>query len=247
MNFTEEQLEEGRSRLARLLPDAKAEAKADLRKGGTEVEVLTARGQAVDRYIRIDNLEALVVHSSDQGWYADILLKEVPPGIANVMGTPTSHPLATREEAEEAAATLLRMGAMQSALNTGASADTPETDVRPFSIYDLTIDLPGEAVDMIVGAGAVIGQSRDEMAVYSFGRMREVCDRHGIDETTTADAMNSLSDENMMEIVRLSCMLASCGHIAYPPQGSLTFEGTGDVGVSGAGETPEDKTDTDPS
>lgn len=94
----------GRRLLRQLLPWARAEA----RKPEFEVKLGSALGETTAAYVREDNLDALMIYPAPKGgWHADVVLKHVPPGIPNVMGTRVEQPLRTRAEAEEAGKSLL--------------------------------------------------------------------------------------------------------------------------------------------
>ena len=99
-------LRQGKRLLRELLPWARAE----LAKEHDYAEAETRLGEATLSYVTEDNLAALmIVRAPKGGWYADLVLKSVPPGVPNVIGTPVDTPLRTRAEAEERAKRTLVM------------------------------------------------------------------------------------------------------------------------------------------
>ncbi len=99
---------------------------------------------AVAPYVTEDNLDALMIYPAPKGgWHADIVLKETPPGIPNVMGTPVGRPCPTRADAEEIGKRLL-----VSMLILAARNQSPPEKLSPvFTINGWAISLPAEAYD----------------------------------------------------------------------------------------------------
>lgn len=94
----------GRKLLRDLLPWARAEA----RKGDVKYEDRSLLGRTTMSYVAEDNLEALSIYPAPMGgWHADLVLKHVPPGVPNVIGSPVGQPHATRAAAEASAKALL--------------------------------------------------------------------------------------------------------------------------------------------
>lgn len=94
----------GQFRLRHLLPWARAEVSKC--RGATELNSLLSLAQA--KYIVETNFDSLVIHPAPLGgWHADLILKHVPPGIPNMIGSPVAEPFATRPEAMEGAKRLL--------------------------------------------------------------------------------------------------------------------------------------------
>jgi hypothetical protein len=57
-------------------------------------------GVLIMPHLRLKNLHALVIYQPDiGGWIGDILLKKVPAGMGDVIGTPSAHPLPSRADA----------------------------------------------------------------------------------------------------------------------------------------------------
>jgi len=216
MQYSDKQMKDGRARLKRLLPEARAYARVAMRNPDIQMQVNTAKGMATQRFIRTDNFRALVVYRTPRGWYADLLLKNVPSGVSDVLGTPLSMPHQTREEAEEAAVHILQSMCLQSIMNDGLTSDVSKGDLRPFSLFNMTMPLVGEAVDVCVYAMVITGQTVMEARSYALGRMEEACARLGIDATVTIDDLNEKEEAEQEEIYRLCCMVAATGCIEFP-------------------------------
>jgi hypothetical protein len=217
MRYTDKQMNDGRARLKRLLPDAEAYARNNLRNPDIQMQFTSDRGIATHNHIRVDNFRSLVVYRTSRGWYADLLLKKVPAGVSDVLGTPMTMPHETKEEAENAAEGILQAMCLQSFMNKGAISDVPKRDERPFTLFKLVIPLPGEVVDLCVPAIAMSGQTVPDAQAYAMGRLSETCGRFEIDETTTKEDMDRLPDAARAEIFRLCCMMAAANICEFPP------------------------------
>lgn len=216
MQYSDKQMKDGRSRLKRLLPEARAYARVAIRNPDIQMRVNTVKGMATQRYIQVENFRALVIYRTPRGWYADLLLKNVPPGVSDVMGTPMSMPHTNRDEAEEAAIQILQSMCLQSIMNEGLVSDTSKGDVRPFKLFNISIPLPGETVDICVTVIAITGQTILEARNYALGRMNETCARIGIGEATSLEDMGGIPEADHEEIFRLCCMIAATGCVEYP-------------------------------
>jgi hypothetical protein len=93
-SFTPEQITRGITLLHEIMPKARQRA-INMR-----AEVTSPLARAVESYMIEDNLAALVIYPAPLGgWFADVMLQNVPPGVSNILGTPVAHPLATYPEA----------------------------------------------------------------------------------------------------------------------------------------------------
>ncbi len=117
---TRNERREGQRILQEMLPKAR-----ELVAGGGYTGILNsdvARAQAP--YLQESNLHYVTVTKGELGgWIADVWLREVPPGVAQGMGTPVARPFPTREEALDALTYLIA-----AALSTGKTA-------KPAPIY----------------------------------------------------------------------------------------------------------------
>ena len=111
-SFSEEALEEGRRRLAGMLPRAMGIARGEAADGGHLAPWI------IDAFrkhaFRLGDLEAVMVYRTEpgvphQGWHGDVVLGRVMDPLPNMIGTPTAEPCRTREEAEARALELLAM------------------------------------------------------------------------------------------------------------------------------------------
>lgn len=137
MNFTRRELREGRDRLKSWMP--RLRAKIDLSDTSESMEPTSMIAQAITDRLTEKNFDAVIIRESHGGWHADVLLKGLPAGIGNVLGTPEEEPLASRMEAEKAAVMILR-GLLRIALeNARARHDRPKDDLRPFTLHRVTL------------------------------------------------------------------------------------------------------------
>jgi len=98
-------LRQGVRRLRDWLPSARGAAR---RAEDFQEEYASASLKAVYPYVREANLYALVIYPAPKGgWHGDVLLNDVPLGVASALGSPKEAPLPTREAAEKYLRTML--------------------------------------------------------------------------------------------------------------------------------------------
>lgn len=142
----DQQMKEGRRRLKNLL----GRAKADVRKRGRSLEMqpLSVLAQSLTGRITKRNFDALIAYEDGEGrWFGDLVLKNMPTGMPDAMGTPSNEPRATRDAAlKDAYGALLAMLANIEEAKR-ASFDKPPVDERVFVLYGFSFKIPGHAVD----------------------------------------------------------------------------------------------------
>ncbi len=110
-SFSEEALEEGRRRLAGMLPRARGIAREAADGGQLAPWIIDAFRK---HGFRLGDLEAVMVYRTEpgvphQGWHGDVVFGRVMDPLPNMIGTPTAEPCRTSEEAEARALELLAM------------------------------------------------------------------------------------------------------------------------------------------
>lgn len=97
-NYTSKEIREGKERLKNWVP--KLRKKIDLKDIGNRLEPKSGVGTILANIIKTKNLESLIVYEiKGKGWYADVVLRHLPPGYDNVLGTPEDMPHPTKEDA----------------------------------------------------------------------------------------------------------------------------------------------------
>jgi hypothetical protein len=115
----------------------KAEAVAEDDKIDFRFDVNPAVLHAAMQYVHRNNLAGVDLFQDNNGkWIADIILKNVPPGYGNRVGTHADHPHATRQEAVETAVCLLSHIVKTS---PSAAADVPDP---AFTFFDHAFIVP---------------------------------------------------------------------------------------------------------
>lgn len=135
---------QGRRRLRDWLPTARA----SIEKDPPRAEFLSGVAKAQAPHVVDDNLDAVLIYPAPKGgWHADVVLKDVPPGVPNTLGTPMQHPVATREEAERRARGLLEMCLAQAKKN--AEKLTPPPWPNPaFELFGWSFPIPARMIDL---------------------------------------------------------------------------------------------------
>jgi hypothetical protein len=136
---------QGERRLRDWMPSCRAKALTD---GGPDsVSKDSAIAESMWPYIREKNLDALLITPGERGgWHADLVLKDVPKGFANTLGTPTQTPCVSEAEAEKHGKAILIMALWIAHQNRNTPEPKPFDTDAPFSLYGWTIRLPAGVV-----------------------------------------------------------------------------------------------------
>jgi hypothetical protein len=197
---------DARRRLLGLLPWARGEAK----KSEDRVVVHSAAATSQLQYLTEDNLGGIWVYPAPLGgWHCDLLLKNVPPGVPNAMGTQVGAPLKTRAEAEELAKTLL--------IAVLVMMEMPKKKQDPvFLLYGWNMPLPRIAIarapDFYPEFGAGF-ESIDHAEAAIIDRLMELCPDG--DEAGLAD-LNDWSAEKKSRLLSVLVRAAMTGLFVYP-------------------------------
>lgn len=214
MRFTRRELREGRERLAQWLPRVRAQI--DLSDTRESMVPTTLIAQSITARLTEKNFDAIVIRRSRGGWHADILLRGMPTGLSDVLGTPEAQPLASREAAETAAMLLFR-GLLRVAMeNARARRDTPEVDMRPFEIHGMTIGVPGVIVDKMRSMGEALGPALMGDAELTRGRLAaNLVSMFGSDRFDP-DIWEGATDEARRRILANIVVLLALGENRHP-------------------------------
>lgn len=214
---------QGRRLLRQLLPWARAEA----RKMEGKVEANTPLGAATMAYVTEDNLGALMIYPAPLGgWHADLLFKQVPPGVPNSLGSPVAEPLRTRSEAEAYAKKLL-VHALLIANQNGATAAKP---APVFLLFDWSLTLLPELYetalaampDMVDGYGSV---------AHAIERVEAVLADLAPDGFD-GDAFNDWPRDRKTRLLAVLHMAALTGLFRYPPRRDTSPSGLAEAELS---------------
>lgn len=213
MSFTEREITEGRALLARKLTEIKM--RHDPRALGT-VQAGTHVGNSVLENIRLDNLHALIIRRSRGGWHADILLRDMPAGVSNVMGTPEHMPLARREDALEAGTAILEQIYKICLENESAYHDVKPGQTRYFEIHGYALGLPAKAIDELAERMPP-GNDNDEVIQELRKALSELLQPCIVDDSLDTEKFTNLEDARKTSIVSVVASLMAFNDFRYPP------------------------------
>ena len=161
-NYSNTELRHGKRLLKELLPLAKAESRkmqTDNPENFNGLQPTSPLGQTIMQIIREKNLDALVVYERGADrWYADIVLKGLPVGYSNVMGTPIATPEVSEAAAGKSARSLLVSLCSAIRDNEIGNRDKPLEDLRIFALYGRHFQFPGKMVDQINDLKSVMSE-----------------------------------------------------------------------------------------
>ena len=133
---------------------------------------------AMKHYSRANLMGLHIYHRLPWGWYADVLLKDVPAGVPDAIGVPIRSPLASEEEAHKAGVSLVAFViAVERWRAEGALGDTLDDELR-FDFYGIYLGLIPEAIQIAALIADRMGYERstddcykrlDEMKTTLFG------------------------------------------------------------------------------
>lgn len=201
-------IERGRRRLKNLLPWARAE----VAKRGYETAEKSPLFLAVAPYLTEDNFDALVIYEAPRGgWHADLLLKKVPPGITNVVGTPVQSPCRTKDEAENFAKNILMMACYQSE-HGDKTAHMPA-----FLLYGWEFPLPlmpelAAALTEDAHVTSRLGYGTDFQAAVRVEKAIDELFPNGFD----GDLFNQADDKKKAKLIAVLHRAALSGLFRYP-------------------------------
>lgn len=215
MEYTRSIKREGRKRLKKLLPAAMREAKKRLGDGSFEAQQ-SLMADVVIRHAEPSNLDGVMVYRTERGWYADLVMREVPLGASNVMGTPADMPRMSREEAEKDGYQVLvaaLFGWMRSKEDANSSS---HGDVRVFKLHGRDFPIPGNVVDSaraaLEGRGDIIEGEADMMRGYLISSLVDIMGGDRFED----DLWKNANDEARMKVVANMTMLLAVGHFFHP-------------------------------
>lgn len=217
MAFSEKQIREGRARLAEALKGAREEARASMQDHDTSLQTGTTLGHTLFSRLKEENLDALIVHRGVKGWYADILLKDMPAGLPVVFGTPSKMPHSNRALAE-ADGKMMLVTAFRAILERETiSRDTHVEDIRPFELYGVTYRIPGELVDQLQPMVDSLPEDFVGTRESVTERLLSLVSRH-IDDENNLDpgAVNSLPEQDRMAMLANMATLLCMGVFRLP-------------------------------
>lgn len=215
MKFSDKELRDGRKRLKEWLPRARAELKK--RKGSLSSAPTSVLGQSLTDRVDKKNLDCIMVYETSPGkWYADIILKGLPRGIPNTLGTPVSLPKADREEAiKEGFIILMTMLAAIEDRKT-IKRDQKFHDTRYFHLYGMQFSLPGNAVDE---AARLIDSTEGELA-YAVEHAIQALDISVLDVFGESDMSSEVfaaaSERKRIGLLTAMGVLLTFGIFRYP-------------------------------
>lgn len=198
MKFTYHEIQVGRRLLKTLLPRARELWAESENKWAPQ----TGLGEAVGPFLRVDNLEAIMIYQANLGgWHSDFLLKRVPLGIPNIIGTPVEEPLPSRQAAQDRAEEML-CGIM--CAEAQANAPAPPS----FLFHGHRVDLTPELLNVIGH-----GYSSEQRAVEGVEEMSQRVFPNGV-----PDGDIVLQGEPLADFLAILHMAVLSGVFRYPPR-----------------------------
>lgn len=233
--YTDRELRQGRRLLKEILPRTKAKVMKMRREepGKLSLAPKSHQGSSLMSRLRQENLEALVIYQRNGGrWYADLLLKKMPVGAPNVMGTPVSDPLSSEKEAREAGQGLLE-GILNACLdNELAKSDKVATDDLVFDFPSTALNVPSQVVEEISSAFNAIPEGMGPTLEIMRAQLRtRLLEFFGAEDMTSEDWESLSADRKTVLMANVTAMLA-LGEFRYVSETLPAPEET---------DTPEDE------
>lgn len=162
-------------------------------------ETYSSMGHAVKPHIRKNSMKALHIYQGEfGGWYADIELRGMPPGIPKIMGNPAAMPFQTQAEAE-ASGDLLIEGILVMA-RENEQASNQKSDSAVFEFYGVEFPMSLEIVSKYIND---MGKPYKELVVRAIQTLEELL---VVDGKVVTSRLNS-DDEDFNAFVMSSVMI----------------------------------------
>lgn len=201
VEFSCDDVRRGRRRLRELAPWARAEAA----KGSSRVTEKSGLAAVVGYHATEAKLDCVMIYPGPAGgWHADVMLKDMPDGAPNTLGSPVEKPFATRAEAEEAAKGILVALFL---LMRQRQADPPS---RVFLLYQCDCKLSAEAFDLIQGGPMVSKEEASRVLTSIVEYIFPGC------KTVIPEDIDRLSQKQRAVLWTAMHLAAQSGVFAYP-------------------------------
>lgn len=183
-------------------------ARGEARKTDGQLEPESALGDASFSALRDEAmLEAILIYQGiNGGWHGDIVLKDMPRGMPNVLGSPVGEPHRTRHQAEKSVRLLL-VGLLRKIAENQASGEPPKSAV--FLYYGHPFKLSHEAFKMIDRMKWV--QSEED----ALRRIEDVTTRL-LPNGATREAWEALAQPQRAQVMMAIHLAAATGISRYP-------------------------------
>lgn len=156
-------------------------------------------GKALAPHLRKNSLKALHIYQGELGgWYADIELKGMPPGIPRIMGTPVALPFETREEAE-AAGDMLLLTLLATILRKNETKNS-DAENAVLNFYDVSFPFPIEILRKFIHE---LGKPSDKRVSDAIRDMEELLVVN--DEVVTSRLENA--DQALQQRIGINLMV----------------------------------------
>lgn len=172
-------------------------------------ETYSAMGHAVKPHIRKNSMKALHVYQGELGgWYADIELRGMPPGIPKIMGNPAAMPFETKAEAEASGDLLVQGILIMARENEQASNQTSDSAI--FEFYDVEFPMPLELVSKYIND---LGKPYKELVVRAIQTLEELL---VVDGKVVTSRLNSDSEDFNALVMSSVMILVADGMPRWP-------------------------------
>lgn len=192
--------------LRKLLPKARAMVKEAQ---GTEFRPGGAVAAGLHGSLRIDNVDAVDVHQGPHGgWFADLVLKEVPLGTPMRFGTPSDEPLPDREAAVKFGIRLLAF--IIAIERTDVNRKTPAH--AGFVFYGIELHVPRRALEAVKPH-----MSEDPRTEAEFEeRLSELRQEFFGDNDPTEERLSALDESSQMRFFAVVAIALLRGYVQWP-------------------------------
>lgn len=195
---------------ARLLDKLKKEARPP---ENGRARAASALGEAAFRHMSIEKASGVHVYQGDRGgWFADITFDDMPAGVSPCLGTPTHHPLKTRDEAMAAARGLVELVmSLDLARDAAPPASELPDGMAAFLFHGAVVPLPIAMLDAL----------RDQMPFkpdeeYVLDRLDQLTRLLGDPDEVDADKVAAAPPEFVKALIPVAAMALLAGVLRFP-------------------------------
>jgi hypothetical protein len=170
---------------------------------------LSAAAKCAHPYLRRGNLAAVDVHEGRRGgWIGDVVFRNLPLGLANVLGTPVDSPCRTREEAVSQAVSIM------ASVLLAPDVELPAEPMAVIEFWDVSFNLPCELMALVDEAA----KHNEVDTGYALRRLEEMTEVYFPQREGVEAVFKALPYDDQRMVMSVLLLASRYGVLRFPPR-----------------------------